>query len=80
MGKRARPRRQLREERRSQLALLSRLPAWARELWEALTALPPHELRRAAVALRSLARLVEHRLSTAPNEGASSSGAAGSSQ
>ena len=54
-----------REERRSQLAILSRLPAWALDLWRQFRSLPATELRATIEALRGLARLLEDVLSEA---------------
>ena len=48
-----------REERRSQIALLNRLPDWARQLWDRFKGTPARELRRTATIFRSLARLLE---------------------
>ena len=52
-------RRQPREERRGQLAIISRLPGWALDLWRQFRSLPATELRTAIEALRGLARLLE---------------------
>ena len=54
-----RHRKRPREERRGQLALISRLPAWALELWRQFRWLSAADLRLCIEALRGLARLLE---------------------
>ena len=70
-----------REEGRSPLALLSRLPAWALEVWRQLRTLPASELRASIEALRGLVRLLEdvlaERYASQAEAGGSSGGRSG---
>ena len=72
-----RERKRPREEGRSQLALLSRLPAWALEVRRQLRTLPASELRASIEALRGFVRLLEGVLEVQYASQAEASGSGG---